>query len=308
MAHSTTYPAPDIASLNIRIAYRDEHPSEELCGAAERSVGALVLRHMEATRLRREAEAVIDEAAVAYAAPATRLVEPDPAAAEVLRTARLLDGSTDSFDRYATLEPTVPEAPAWARQIPPYHYTWSWHDTNGYAPYGVVTTLSSGALGLDARSGSLPGGKSGFVNAHAGFGLAVTTDHEVMARGVSFRQMRYSYTLAAAGTGGNATSEGGMEFTAFEDGNLIGATDLNLDKLWRSRVSTTLFDPYESDSGGQGPYAVDRPLDLYFRMRPGHGYTFNVGGWVASDYHSGAGQAGAQAFMQGAVLALTVWK
>ncbi|MEV7275562.1 hypothetical protein [Streptomyces sp. NPDC093111] len=308
MAHSTTYPAPDIASLNIRIAYRDEHPSEELREAAERTVGALVLRHMEATRLRREAEAVIAEAAAAYAAPAVRLVEPDPAAAEVLRKVRLLDGSMDSFERYAAPEPKVPEAPAGARQLPPYHYTWSWHDTNGYAPYGVLTNLSTGGLGLDARSGSAPGGANGFVNAHAGFGLGIATDHDVMARGVSFRRMRYTYTLASLGAGGNATSEGGMEFTAFEDGNLLRATDLNLDKLWRSRVSSTILDPYESDSGGEGPYAVDRPLELFFPMRPGHGYTFNVGGWVSSDYHSGAGQAGAQAFMQGDVLALTVWK
>ncbi|MEU7013283.1 hypothetical protein [Streptomyces sp. NPDC046385] len=52
-----------------------------------------------------------------------------------------------------------------------------------------------------------------------------------------------------------------------------------------------------------------RPVQARHRDRGSrHGYTFNVGGWVASDYHSGAGQAGAQAFMEGFVLALTVWQ
>ncbi|WP_329117719.1 hypothetical protein [Streptomyces sp. NBC_01353] len=311
MAHSTTYPAPDVASLNIRIAFRDENASEEMREAAERTVGALVMRHMEATRRRREAEAEMAETAAAYSAPVMRLIASDPAAAqaaEVIGSARPLDGMMDSLGRHMSPETAVAAAPPQARQLPPYHFSWSWHDTNGYAPYNQLLGMNNGALGLDARSGSAPGGKNGFVNAHAGFGLSLTTDHDVTARGVSFRRMRWSYKVGAYGAGGNATSEGGMEFTAFEDGNLIAATDNRLDRLWRSRVSASVFSPYEVDEGAAGPYAVDVPYELHFPMKPGRGYTFNVGAWVFSDYSSGAGAAGTQSFMEGHVHALTVWK
>ena len=120
----------------------------------------------------------------------------------------------------------------------------------------------------------MDGGASGFIEAHAGFGLFLTTDHEVAAVGRSFKTVFYKYIGRAVGIGANATTEGGIEFTALEDGQLIASTS---HKLWRSRVSTTFGDWDEEASGQEGPYAEFEPRELAFTMRPGHGYTFNVG-------------------------------
>ena len=40
----------------------------------------------------------------------------------------------------------------------------------------MIVNRPDGNVGLDARSGSLEGGASGFVNAHAGFGVFLGSD------------------------------------------------------------------------------------------------------------------------------------
>ena len=154
---------------------------------------------------------------------------------------------------------------------PPYDFGWSWHAGD---PAFEQILETGGRAGLDARSGHVSGGAPGFVNAHAGFGVFLRSDvegqrfpHAVLNPG------RFSFAVGTNGVGSNATSEGGFELTVFEDGRpLVDASR----KLWRSRVSGTLFDPTESASGSQGPQAFTGP-ELAFTNRPGLGYTFNAG-------------------------------
>jgi hypothetical protein len=89
----------------------------------------------------------------------------------------------------------------------------------------------------------------------------------------------------------------------FEDGQfLTGASR----RLWRSRVSGTVFDPDESASGGQGNHVITGP-ELQFTIRAGHGYTFNAGIWVFSDRSPGVGAAGVQSLLQGTMTKMWVF-
>jgi hypothetical protein len=183
--------------------------------------------------------------------------------------------------------------------VPPYDFSWSWHDQNGHAPFGMIVNRPDGNVGLDARSGSFEGGASGFVNAHAGFGVFLSSDttaqkfpHAVLNPG------RFSHTMRAVGIGSNATSEGGFEITVFEDGHfLTGASR----QLWRRRISAG-----ESTSGGEPDHVITGP-ELDFTIRAGHGYTFNAGIWVFSDRSSGIGAAAAQSLLQGFVTRMWVF-
>ncbi|MDP9813978.1 hypothetical protein J2W42_006860 [Rhizobium tibeticum] len=171
-------------------------------------------------------------------------------------------------------------------------------------PFNQVLDRPSGSVGLDARSGSLPGGASGFINAHVGFGVFLRSDttgqrfpHAVLNPG------RFSFAARAVGVGSNATTEGGFELTVFEDGQfLTGASR----RLWRARVSGSVFDPDESTSGSQGPQVMAGP-ELAFTIKAGHGYTFNAGIWVFSDRSIGIGAGAVQSLLQGVVTRMWVF-
>lgn len=188
--------------------------------------------------------------------------------------------------------------------VPPYDFQWAWHDPAGSPQFSMIQNRSSGALGLDARSGALPGGASGFVNVHAGFGVFLHSDvtaqrypHAVLNPG------RFKFGLGAVGVGADATSEGGFELTVFEDGRfLTGASR----KLWRSRVSSSIFHLDESSFGGQENHLITGP-ELEFTIRPDHGYTFNAGIWAYSDRSTGAGAAAVQSLLQGILTRMWVF-
>ncbi|MDP8922959.1 MAG: hypothetical protein M3O34_08805 [Chloroflexota bacterium] len=295
----------------VQIAFHDDMTEPKLRRAAERSVATLLAHSADAVARARAAEARRSELVAALNAPVAKLIEADAAAVKALdelRTEHLFDvRPTDALNVATPYDPNTVSlrvalrAPVQVR-VPPYDFAWSW--SNGNAPFNQVLVNATGRVGLDARSGSMPGGASGFVEAHAGFGLILSTSRTVTVTGRSFRRMKYSYEVRAVGVGGNATSEGGMEFTALEDGRLVASAS---EKLWRHRVSATYSSGFdEHGAGGEGPYAVTEPRELVFTMNPGHEYTFNVGIWVFTDRSTGAGAAAAQSLLQGNVLAITV--
>jgi hypothetical protein len=138
-----------------------------------------------------------------------------------------------------------------------------------------------------------------FVAAHAGYGLFLTTDRTVTAIGRSFKKVQYEYSVNAVGAA-SALVEGGMEFTALEDGNLIASAS---GKIWRKRVCGP---PAEDAFEQEGPFAVFEPNELAFTMRPGRGYTFNVGAWVFSDTDVDVGFASARSLIKADILAITI--
>jgi hypothetical protein len=315
MARSTRHPAGHGLPPDVQLTFRDDVTQPERRRVAERSVATLVARAAEAAASARAAEgrraALID----ALQAPFRQLIEADPAAREARD--ELAAGPAAAFEPAGRLlaEPSAFAAAldpavvlhglqgAIEIRVPPYDFTWSWFDQQGSPPFNQMLINATGRVGLQARSGAVPGGASGFVGAHAGFGLLLHTDQPVTATGRSFRRMQYSYEVRAVGLGGNATCEGGMEFTALEDGRLVASAS---HRLWRARVSASLGDPDDSESGAGGPYAVTEPSELAFAMTPGHEYTFNVGIWLFSDRSTGVGLAAADALLQGNVLALTL--
>jgi hypothetical protein len=303
---STTKPAYDSPAPNPQITFADHVTDPEQRRTVERSVATLVARSAEAAAQARAAEAERAKLMAAFEAPYMKLIKEDPAAIKALddlRTRQFID--LDSTNVLRGEQPltatndviTIPLREARASlRFPPYDFSWSWFRNEGSPPFSQLLSNTNGHVGLDARSGSLEGGASGFVEAHAGFGLVLSADHPVMVRGTSLRRMRYSFVVRAVGIGANATSEGGMELTALEDGSLLRIAS---DKMWRSRVSASFFHPDEFASDGEGPFAVFDPRELEFPMQQGRAYTFNVGIWVFSDSSTGVGAAAVQSFIEG---------
>ncbi len=311
MTDPATYPAEDLPS-DIQITFSDDLDLEtqpELRRAVERSVATHLARSTEEVARVRAAEAERAKLMDAVNAPLMKLIKEDPAARkalEDLRTQQLSD--LESMDVLRGEQPltatnnivTVPLGDARVLAVPPpYDFSWSWFNQAGGPPRTQHLDKETGLVGLDALSDPDAGGASGFVEAHAGFGLIVgRTDRIVTATARSSRSMQYSFNVWAGGIGSNATSEGGMDFAAFEDGRLLTIASA---KLWRRRVSID-----ESDVGWAGPLAVHEPSKISFTMRPGHEYTFNVGIWVYSDRTPAIGDAGAQALLEGEVLYLSI--
>ncbi|MEU6572629.1 hypothetical protein [Streptomyces sp. NPDC046805] len=312
MTEAKRHSEPDASSQEFRITFRDDAIPEADRQNAESSVAALVAR--SAAAIAQECAAEADLAALTASAngPIVKLLEEDSVAdkaLEALRTHQFAHrGAMESLreDRRPTLTertlPLAPEAGVGLRTlgfVPPYDFTWSWHDTNGHAPFNQLGPMLDGSVGLDARSGAVPGGASGFVNAHAGVGIFLSSDtegkrfpHSVLDPG------RYSFREATVGIGANATSEGGFELTVFEDGHfLTGASRL----LWHRRVSEG-----DDASGGQEAQVFTGP-ELEFTLRAGHGYTFNAGIWVTSDRTTGIGAAAVQSLLQGTVARMWVF-
>lgn len=217
-------------------------------------------------------------------APFVRLIEGDSGAVKALndlRTRRFVaSDATEALRQDAPLAATDDtvtiarrgDVDAVVERRPPYDFSWSWH--TGHAPFAQMLIPSPARVGLDARSGALAGGASGFVNAHAGYGVLLTTPQTVTATGWSVLEPgQWSYVMRSVGLGSNATSEGGVEVTALEDGRLVASAGY---RLWRRRIGAG-----ESASDRGGPYVVGIPDEttkvLTFTMHPGREYTLQCG-------------------------------
>jgi hypothetical protein len=311
MTGTTKYPESDASSMEFQITFRDDVSQADRQNA-ERSVAALVARSAAAVALDRAAEADLAELADTLNGSLVKLIEGDPLAVkalEKLRTQQLMQPDAMVALRQGTPLTPIYDATSLAPQgglnlrslgfVPPYDFSWAWHDGNGHPPFDLLLDRPSGSVGLEARSGSVTGGASGFVNAHVGFGVFLRSDttgqrfpHAVLNPG------RFSHVLKTVGIGSNATSEGGFELTVFEDGRLLAAASR---QLWRRRISAG-----ESASGGEGNHVITGP-ELEFTIRPGRGYTFNAGIWVFSDRSTGVGAAAVQSVLQGIVTRMWVF-
>lgn len=306
MTDTAEYPHADTSSVEFELSIRDDATEAERHNA-ERSVAALLARSTAAAARDRAAEAELTELTDSLDRPFAKLLEGDPIATkalEELTTRRLLHPDmTDELrqDVPVTLGASPEGVPSIRSLgfVPPYDFSWSWHDGNGHPPFNRILDRPRGEVGLDARSGSVPGGASGFVNAHAGFGVFLRSGstgqrfpHAVLNPG------RFSYAMRSVGIGGNATSEGGFEITVFEDGRLLAAASR---KLWRKRISGN-----ESASDAQGPQVFTGP-ELQFTIHPGREYTFNAGIWVFTDRSTGVGAAAVQSLLQGTVTRMWVF-
>ncbi|MGW6983912.1 hypothetical protein ACWGE1_31475 [Streptomyces sp. NPDC054932] len=284
-------------TTDFQITFRDGLTETERRNA-ERSVAAMVERGMAAAARDRAEEARLAELTAPLNAPFVRLVQEDPAAVEAAEKLR----DHDLFDPYATNmllrdgDPDLAAALLAPRErasvrssgfAPPYDFTWAWH--GGHIPIHS-TNKSTGLASVDARSGSIDGGASGFVGTHAGIGVV---GHSGPGRKSATAVLRasFAFLVKTFGINSTATSEGGFDVAVFEDGQFLDVAD---HKLWRVRISAN-----EERHGGDARRFFSNPLT--FQLGPDHGYSVNVGVWALTDRENGFGAAAAQSTIEGII-------
>ena len=293
------------SATNLKILFHESETDPDLRQVATQSIETLIARSVASTKRIREEDAELAKLTDAMNAPVTRLIENDPQAANALGELRkrsleavpdtLLSNISSDVKGGITIPNRGDLSPFTFAGRPPYNFSWSWHDPNGGAPFDMRTNPSIGYVGLIARSGSVDGGFSGFVNAHAGYGIILRADHpRTVSVGGQIESAHRAHNMMAHGAGSNATTEGGIECTALEDGRLIMSSGF---KWWRKRISIN-----ETANDHEGPPVhIDMPKSdpRTFTMQPGRNYTFNIGLWVFSDRTPGVGVAAVNAVIEG---------
>ena len=247
-------------------------------------------------------------------APLLALIRADRAAAQALEKARYPRTGLDSLDAVRHRDKRGASGSASfvfdSRSAPqvfasPFHFSWWWQAHGGGVPQRREIDFTGGRLLQEAGVNAPPHFHDlAFINAHAGFGINLTTDHDVHVYATSFRRVGYRYSVAA-GFLGDATVEGGEEFAVNEDGTEIARASVT---VFRKRVSGSFSSPSESaheDSGGE--YTGER-MEVHWLMRPGRAYTFNVGQWVFCDRHPGVDDAGGVCQMFGQVYVMSIFR
>ncbi len=291
MTDAVNYAGPETYST-IQLDIRDDATDEQR-QMAQCSAEGLLARSVDATARRRSHDDVVTKLTDAVNAPLAKLINDEPganAALEEMSTRPLLRD-----DDVVDLDGTVPRnrdgVSVYSFAVgPPYDFAWSFHESGGHAPHNQILNRDNGQVGLDARSGSAPGGASGWVKAHCGFGIFLPQSSGQKYPHAVLNPGEWSYAVGTSGVGGNATAEGGFDLAIFEEGRFVAGADI---KLWRKRVSGG------EDSHWSEPSRLITGPELQFTMQPGRQYTFNAGIWVYSDRTNGIGSAGAQARLQG---------
>jgi hypothetical protein len=293
---------------NPKILFHESVTDPDLRQLTRQSIDTLIARSVGSIKRARENDAALTKLTDAINAPIARLIQNDPqavSALEELRKRSLSEADADTFYSDAssdvatggiTISNRGDLRPRAFAGRPPYDFSWSWHDLNGGGPFDMRMNPSSGYVGLIARSGSVDGGFSGFVNAHAGYGIHLRTDHpRTVSFGAQIESAHRAHNMMAHGASSSATSEGGIECTALENGRLIMSSSF---KWWRKRISIN-----ETADDREGPIHIDVPKSdpRTFTMQPGRDYTFNIGLWVFSDRTPGIGVAGVNAVIEGNV-------
>ncbi|MFE1989185.1 hypothetical protein [Streptomyces mirabilis] len=308
---ATTY---EVTDPSVQIRYSAELEPEKH-SVIERSVQAMAAHSTEETDRLRAVEAEPAKVAALLDGLTAEQIAADPVKAraleELLARPFPLDLDSASFlrpenplsevENASRLSVLADHFDLWPGQLgvwsPPYHFTWSWHRTDGSPPFNAGFDPPTGQVALDGRSGSpgaMPGGAGTLVEAHAGYGLFFRFPHDGVLIGVSREGVLFSYAVAAQGLGGgNATVEGGIECSILEDGQWrTGATH----RFYRKRVSGNEADHDES------PGFIDTSdPSIRWPVRAGHDYTFNVGVWVYCDHTAGVGRSAAQSLTQASI-------
>lgn len=230
-------------------------------------------------------------------------IEPDVDAMRSVREAADVE--------WAEVERAHPDWPTWVGQprrpaadspgivdqvrTAPFDFEWEWH--NGAPPRTSTVDRTTGQLDLAADAG-----EDQHVDAHAGVGIVLTTDHLRGVMGRCLRRTQHAYHVAVIGWGGSSTAEGGVELTVLEDGRLLTFAQ---DKRFRRRAShgEWFHEPFDGWSLGEG-------IEVLWVMQPGRVYTLNVGGWLFAETDSGVGVVTdniARAWLQGQLITLNIF-
>ena len=277
---------------------------EEQRSAIEASVRTMAARSVAAARQAADTSAAYHRLQMALARPLRRLVDADKdAAAEVAAAEQELAGLHHLPVTDEPEWPTVrvvegrPATDFLADRVfsAPWHYQWSWHDLSGDPPTTSTQDRQTGQIVIGVHADQ----NHNRINAHGGFGVALTTDRVQALAGRSLRRTDHSWIVHAGSFGGSATVEGGTEMTALEGGRLLSSAQ---DRRFRLRLSNG----ERNDLGFHG-WSTGEGIEVNWVMLPGRTYTLNVGGWVFGEAHGGVGTASiANARLHSLVIALTI--
>ncbi|MFD0366073.1 hypothetical protein ACFQZZ_31945 [Nocardia sp. GCM10030253] len=318
----TTY--PDSVTSTVDIAFDGRVP-EDSKREVRNSINAIAIRHSEENARRRELDAEDRALADVLRQPLLDQLRNDSRGADALRSAAerqharavgvgelpmasaripARDVSATALDYSLAATRDFEGFPTRFFQIP-YDFSWFWHDLNGGPPRSRILTSETGRAALDAHAGNTLGSDgSVFVNAHAGFGVVLRSDHRVDCMARSLRSS-HDFAAASAGLDADATVEAGCEMTVMRSGNLQAHA---VDKRFRGRVSGSLFDPsedYNYDNGGFGTGAV---IEVRWTMEADTQYELNVGAWVYAEAHQGIGGAGANSQIDANITFMSLWQ
>jgi hypothetical protein len=276
------------APPEVILQISDDVPPEHR-DAIQASVATLARRSAEASRRALERLKARNQLRTAMAGPLRKLIEEDANASEAL-AAVSRQREQDRLDQppQEPMRPTVKvverlsreeAAAGFADQVfgPPFHFQWAWH--NGGPPARSFADRVSGRIELDTFADD----NRGWSDVHAGFGVALSTDRVKSVIGRSGRNSNYRYVVDSDWPSGVALAEGGIEMTALENGILVSSAS---DKRFRGRVSVG------DDARDEWPgWTLGESINVDFVMRPGRGYTFNVGAWVVCQADGGFASA-----------------
>jgi hypothetical protein len=160
-----------------------------------------------------DAQPQVNEAVTAAAAAAKRVLEEDGSASF----------STDPEWLPLPTRSLAIESPGVADQIfaLPFPAQWEWHD----GPRPPERSLADKTTGRLQLRGLLPNAGE-WTEAHAGFGVTLTTPRLRAVIGKALRRTQHRYSVYAR-TPGVSVVEGGTELTVLENRNLIGVRDLS---------------------------------------------------------------------------------
>ncbi|WP_067467626.1 hypothetical protein [Nocardia amamiensis] len=317
----TTY--PDAVTSTVEIAFDERLPEDSRRGIRN-SINALAVRHSEENARRRELAAEDRALADALQQPLLDQLRNNPRSADALRSAAERQRARRIGVTELPVRSTIParqvspigldnsfaetrDFEGWPTRIfqIPYEFSWFWHDLAGGPPRSRILTSETGRAALDAHAGNTLGSDgSVFVNAHAGYGVALRSDRRVHCMARSLRSSQ-DFAAASAGLNADATVEAGCEMTVMSSGVL---QTFAVDKRFRGRVSGTLFDPtedYHYDSGGFGIGAV---IEVRWTMEANTQYELNVGAWTFAEAHQGVGGAGANSQIDATITFMSLWQ
>ncbi|WP_280306633.1 hypothetical protein [Nocardia neocaledoniensis] len=299
------------------INYGDNVP-DDVRGVIEKSVETLVGRAAERMEKQRALRSRHEEFRAAEKEHYRRQIEGDPESARAFDAARKRLSSVELNNGLADAEPLDAQLVRTAGMFKfgnatkifwaPFHYTWHWSNHEG--TYSLSDGMAVGSPGNNGYAGISAAVSTdvAWLDAHAGVGVAFTvadvnSSTPVFVMGRSLRWVRKEYSVLAAPGNGDATTEGGVELTVLEGGNLVTVAS---NKMWRERRSNGEI----AQGGGLAEgFQLDPTLEVLWTMQPGRVYTMNLGVWTTVDCDDGIyGDSGAYGYIDSNIGALSLFK
>ncbi|MEV0079759.1 hypothetical protein AB0H58_25410 [Nocardia neocaledoniensis] len=296
----------------------DDGVAADTRAVVEKSVATLVGRATERMKRQRALRSRHEEFRAAEKDHLRRQIEADPESSRAFGAARERLTSLELNAELADSAPLDAQLVRTAGMLrfgnatkifwAPFHFDWRWSNHGG--TYSLSDAAHKGSPGNNGYAGiSAAVSKDvAWLDAHAGVGVVLTvadvgSSTPVYVMGRSLRWVRKEYSVLAAPGNGDATTEGGVELTVLENGNLLTFAS---NKMWRLRRSNGEV----AQGGGLAEgFQLDPSLEVLWTMKPGSVYTLNLGVWASVDCDDGIyGDSGAYGYIDSNIGALSVFK